>query len=259
MANQSTSPRSVGAAIALLLAIGAGGGGVYLADQLYYGPMREQKQLVENLKTIVERLTRDERVAQVMVTEQTANPLTTTVRFQEVDYANNPIGEPISCKMDGDEIYFDTLVIKFDDGIKSLNDPQMVEKLKRKDGADDLAGKSIILFRRIFSDKQRPESGCTIDAPGSAPTPYKTPPTALEQELWHDFWKIANDPDVAKARGIRAAHGEAVSMKIEKDKIYVIEKRAAGDLTIRPEKIPAVMRNPAPPPPASPAPNPNQK
>ena len=86
MANLTASkPRSAAAMIVLLAAIGAGGGGVYLADQLYYGPMREQKQLIENLKSIVDKLTKDQRIAQVMVTEQTTEPLTTTVRFQEVD------------------------------------------------------------------------------------------------------------------------------------------------------------------------------
>ena len=228
--------------VALMAVVGAGAGGVYLADQLYYKPLREQKQLVENLKTILDRLTKDVRMAEVIVLKQTTDPLRTTIRFQEVDEQDSPVGPAREMSLDGDEIYFDTLVIKFDEKFKPLDD----ERLKQKDAGVELSGKSIIIFRRIFSDKLQPDKGEPLDMQGQEPLVYagKAAPTAFERELWQDFWKLAADPDLAKSRGVRAAHGEAVSTKVQPDKIYIIEKRATGELTIRPEKIRPVMRNP---------------
>ena len=43
--------------------------------------------------------------------------------------------------MDGDEIYFDTLVIKFEDRIQAdSDDSKLQEQLKQKDGRRDLVG-----------------------------------------------------------------------------------------------------------------------
>src|SRR4029079_5533394 len=125
-----------------------------------------------------------------------------------------PVGEAKTCKLEGDEIYIDTLVIKFEDKFKPLDDPKLQEQLKQQGGGAELVGKSIILFRRIFSDKLKPESGCTLDSKGEAPIPYKTPATKFEQELWQDFWKIGNDPELAKSRGVEAAYGSAVMQKM---------------------------------------------
>ena len=50
----------------------------------------------------------------------------------------------------------------------------------------------------------------------------------FEQTIWTNFWKYANDPQLAKAAGIRAMHGEAPSMRLEKGKLYSIELRASG-------------------------------
>ena len=242
MANGIQKAKNSAVVVTLMAMVGAGAGGVYLADQMYYKPMREQKQLVDNLKTILDRLTRDVRIAEVTVVKQTADPVKTTIRFQEVDEKENPIGTPREIEFDGSEIYFDAFVIKFEENFKPLDD----ERLKQKDAGVELAGKSIIIFRRIFSDKLQPEKGIVIDKDNEEPLVYagKSTPDALERDLWRDFWKLANDPDLAKARGVRAAHGEAVYSKLEPDKVYIIEKRASGDLTIRPEKIRSVLRKP---------------
>ena len=243
MPNESTSkPRSAAALIVLMAAIGAGAGGVYLADQLYYKPLREQKQMVENLKAIVEKLTKEQRIAEVMVVEQTADPLTTTVRFQEVDENDNPVGAARTFKLEGSEVYIDMLVIKFADGFKPLNDEKLDEQLKQKGGGADLVGRSIILFRRIFSDKLKPESGLVLDTKGEAPVPYKTPSTKFEQDLWQDFWKLANDPDLAKSRGVEKTYGVAVYLKMERDNVYIVEKRGTGDPSIRKLPVPPVLR-----------------
>ena len=241
MPSQSSfSPKTVILLLFVALSIGAGAAGVYLADRFYYKPLREQKQLIENLKSIVERLTKEVRVAEVAVLEQTQNPLTTKIRFVEVDEHGEKIGEAKTFTIHGNEAYFDSLVIKFEERFKPLDEPA----LKDTDAARHLLDKSIILFRRIFSEKQKPEDGFPLDIPGQPPEPYlgKTPPSQFEQNLWKDFWALANDPKLAKERGVRAAHGQAVSIKLQPNKYYVLERRLSGDMTIRPVDVPAVMR-----------------
>ena len=56
----------------------------------------------------------------------------------------------------------------------------------------------------------------------------------FEKKLWGDFWEFANDPKKAAEMGIRAANGEAVSVKVREGKTYSISLRASGGLSIRP-------------------------
>jgi len=237
----SSSPRRALNVVFLLLMIAAGAAGVYLADRLYYAPLREQQRLIADLKTVVEQLTRDIRVAQVTVVSQTADPLTTTLKFVEVDANEQPLSPPQTFSSAGDEAYFDALVIKFEDSFTPLRDLP----LKREEVAEPLKHKAIIFFRRVFSDRQKPEDGFAIDTPGQAPGAYQRagPPSGFAQQLWAQFWELANNPALAKEHGIRAAHGQAVSMKLRKGKYYVIEQRVSGDMTIRPVEVPAVLKN----------------
>lgn len=236
----SITPKTLIMLLFVILSIGAGAAGIYLADRLYYKPLREQKQLIENLKSIVERLTRDVRVAEVAVIEQRQSPLTTKFRFVEVDENGEKIGESKIFTIPGDEIYFDSLVIKFEERYKPLDEIA----LKDADTARHLLDKSIIIFRRLFSDKQKPEDGFPLDVSGQSPEPYRgsSVPTQFEQNLWKEFWELANNPKLAKERGVRAAHGQAVYTKLQPNKYYVLERRLSGDMTIRPVDVPAVMR-----------------
>ena len=211
----------------------------YLAEKLYFGPLREQQRLISNLKTIVEELTRDLRIAEVHVVNQEGEPLQTTFRFVEVDEQREPIGAPKLFTINGDVAYFDTLVIKFEDSFAP------VEKLPLSEAVlqSYLARKAIIFFRRVFSDKQNPEDGFPLDTPGNPPGPYRpgAAMTPFERQLWKEFWDLANDPRLAASRGVRAAHGQAVYTKLQPGKYYVLEKRLSGDLTIRPVDLPAAV------------------
>lgn len=233
-------PKRIALLVLALLAIAAGAGGVYLAEKLYYGPLREQQRLVANLKTIVEQLTRDIRMAEVAVVSQTAEPLKTTFRFIEVDAKGQAVSAAKTFTVAGEEVYFDALVIKFEEPFKPLSDLP----LKQQELAPPLMNKAIIFFRRVFSDKQKPEDGFPLDAPGQPPEPYrhKAAASAFEQQLWAQFWELANDSKLAKEHGVRAAHGQAVSMKLQAGKYYVLEQRLTGDMTIRPVDVPAVLK-----------------
>lgn len=223
--------------ILLLLLAGAAGGGAYLAERLYYGPMREQQRLVANLKTVVERLTKDERLAQVMVIDQT--PERTKFKFVEINDKGEKFGPPQVFDVEGNRAYFETFVIQF----KGKYDPQNDLPLKDDKVSEELLGRSIIYFRGVFGSKQKPEDAFIIDKPKEAPLPYRgsEKPSALELQLWDEFWKLATDPDLAAKHGVHSAHGQAPFTELKKGYYYIIEKRRDGPPTIRVEKVPAVM------------------
>jgi len=237
MNNRGAASKKVLGASLLAIVVAAGSAGVYLAENLYYGPMREQQRLVTNLKSIVEQLTKDVRVAQVYVMDQSNGR--TKFKFVEVDEKGQRLSEPKVFDIEGDIAYFDTLVIKFDDPFTPINELA----LKKETLNPELLHKSIIFFRRVFSEKQKPEEGIALDTPNQPPAPYQVrEPSDLEKQLWKEFWTLANDPKLAKERGVRAAHGQAVYTQLKKDKYYVLEQRLSGDMTIRPIDVPAVMK-----------------
>src|SRR5207245_1415120 len=120
-------------------------------------------------------------------------------RFTELDSQGDIVGEPRELTLEGDEVYVDALVIKFEDNFVTAGDA--------------LKGKALLLFRRVFTDRRRPAEGDVLDREGQIPQSYaaERAPTAFERELWARFWELANDPDEARRRGVRALHGEAVS------------------------------------------------
>ena len=224
-----------------LVFVAAAAGGVYLADRMVLAPGRAmQRQLAEKdaqIRTLTERnqaleaavrlLRHAERRARLVVLEQTPGPeghQRTRVRFTEVDSQGDPVGEPRELTLEGDEVYVDTLVIKFEDDFVTAGDA--------------LKGKALLLFRRIFTDRKRPAEGEVLDKEGQIPQSYaaERAPTAFERELWARFWELANDPEEAKKRGVRALHGEAVSTRLRKDRVYSITLRSTGELAIQPIK-----------------------
>ena len=159
--------KSVSAMIWTAVLLAAIAAGVYLAEKLYLGPLREQQRLVSNLKAIVSELTRDIRVAEVSVVNQGGDPLQTTFRFVEVDERREPLAPVKVFTISGDVAYFDTLVIKFEDSFMPLEKLPLSDEILRS----HLARKAIIFFRRVFSEKQKPEAGFPLDTPGDPPGP----------------------------------------------------------------------------------------
>jgi hypothetical protein len=223
----------------LIVVVGVGSGGVYLADRLVLEPRREQeRQLAERdrqiealtrktqaLEMAIRLLTHTERRARVVVLDQRREPdgqTTTRIRFGELDAGGAAVGEPREFSLTGDEVYFDTLVVKFED--------RFVE------GGDALRGRSLLLFRRIFTDRGRPADGPVLDREGQVPQAYAAEhaPSAFEREIWARFWELANDPAEAQRRGLRALHGDAVSIKLKRDASYTITFRSTGELSVRP-------------------------
>lgn len=193
-------------------------------------------QQIDRLNLALRLLKVDRRMAQVAVVDQSFDDKTdpekatsTRFRFVEVDPSGKPIGQSREYTIEGDLLYVDAWIVKFDDELVQEGDP--------------LRSSSLCLFRRLFGEHQKPSDGYTIDPPFERPEIYggSDQLSTLEEDAWTYFWEYANDPEKASEAGIRAAHGEAPSMKLLKGNIYNLSLRASDGLSITPEKLPAVV------------------
>lgn len=186
----------------------------------------DQKIEIERLDTALAFLKVDHRLAEIKVIDQGTDEKSgepfSTIEFVEVNDEGAEIDQPRQFRIRGDIVYIDYWIVKFEDVYIETSD------LDRST--------SICLFRRIFGEFQQPQEGYVLDEVGVRPTAYARGGKAseFEQKIWDDFWNIANDPEKAKGLGIRAAHGEAVSTKLQKGNKYKLELRASGGLTITP-------------------------
>ncbi len=189
-----------------------------------------KNEKIEKLDTSLRLLKVNHRVAWLTVLEQDTDPATnqlyTIGQFVEVNDKGERLGEPRQFRINGDVVYVDNWVVKFDD--------------KYVEQAEIDRATSLVLFRRIFGESQTPNDGIPLDAVGSRPQAYGNgnQMSEFEQRIWDDFWTIANDEAKAKELGIRAAHGEAPSMKLQKGKSYKIQLRASDGLSITPDSGP---------------------
>jgi hypothetical protein len=219
--------------------VAAAAGSVYLAYELVIVPRRalqdqireqkdsivkleQEKQRLEGYLTILKHIDRRARVEVLRQAKDQQGNLQTTIRFTEIDSTGKPISVSRELTLPGQEVYFDTLVIKFDDHFIEQSDP--------------LKGQALMLFRRIFSSTQRPEDGFVIDMDGQAPEIYaeRQAPSGFEKEIWKRFWELANDEKSAKEHGVRAIHGDAPYMRLEPDRVYEVLLRSTGEVIITP-------------------------
>lgn len=195
---------------------------------------------IDQLETSLHLLKVDHRLAQVTVLDQTTDDETGTtvseIEFLEINDEGAAIGQPRTFQIEGDLLYVDHWVVKFDESYVERSDVHR--------------STSICLFRRLFGEFQEPSDGFELDEVGSRPHAYARggKPSEFEESIWNDFWNIANDPAKAREMGIRAAHGEAVAIRLRKGMTYRVMLRASDGLSITP-----VDDAPDPSKPASPA------
>jgi hypothetical protein len=203
--------------------------------------LEEKAAEVERLEVAMQLLKVRSRLARLTVLDQRELPqsesnqaaanqgeagtptnLMTRVEFVEVNEHGDPIGEAKQFDIIGDMVYIDYLRVTFDD--------------KYIEQSDLDRSTAIALFQRIFGEHQDPADGFLLDTVGTRPTAYArgTDMSDFERKIWNDFWLIANDSQRAAELGIHAAHGSAVSMRVQPGKTYEIELRATGDMTMRP-------------------------
>jgi hypothetical protein len=184
--------------------------------------LEQEKQRLEAYLKILKHIDRRARVEVLRQAKDQQGNLQTTIRFTEVDDTGKPITASRELSLPGQEVYFDTLVIKFDDHFVEQDDP--------------VKGRALMLFRRIFSSTMRAEDGFVIDMEGQVPQVYadRQTPSDFEQGLWKRFWELANNEKLAKEHGVRAIHGDAPYMRMEPDRVYEICLRSTGEVIITP-------------------------
>ena len=196
----------------------------YTEQQRRVAELEEQKRTLE---LVVDRLSADNRVAEILVTAQRIDQGVKETTLLFVEYARD--GRPLPPRqfvVRGDNIHIDAKVIRF-------------ERHFVKEG-DQLRGKSIALFTKIYGDAQTPDSATPIDTPGSIPDQYRGADpkvTAFEQNLWKDFWKLAEDDTFRQTHGVRLAWGEGAWGPFQPGRLYTATLEAAGGLTIKSEPL----------------------
>ena len=188
--------------------------------------VEEKGKRIRALEAALRLLKVDYRLARVEILSQDAAPdgaVTTRLRFVELDGEGQPLGEGQELSVVGRRVYVESLVVKFED--------DYVE------GGDFLRGTSVCLFTRAFGESQAPEDGAPLEVAGRRPRVYAgdEQPDPFYDDLWARFWEYANDPEAARARGVRAIHGEAPFLEVAPGKTYLLELRASGGLSFRAE------------------------
>ncbi len=227
--------RTTAKLLGLFVLVIAGSSGI-IAYHNHFAAERKVEQLQEEkkqLQQIVKRLSEEKRVAEVLVTEQATvdGELHTTLIFVEYAKDGSPL-PPKSFSFVGKMAHIDAMVIKFDRGFVEENDA--------------LRGHSIALFTKIYGDKQSPAEATPIDEPGTIPSVYRGADpriTRVETELWQNFWKLADDPEYRKSKGVRVAMGEGVWRYFWPEHVYTLTLDADGGLNIIANPIDGVWKD----------------
>jgi len=208
-------------------AVGGAGFWVYSFLSAKDRQIEEQRRVIGELGQKLDRSWSSDIVADLRVDGVEAG----TMKLTFIQYQPGT-EKPVFRKdftLPGEEVYVDALVVSFE--------RPLVE------AADGLRGKSLLLFRRAFGDKQQPVDGVALTAASAAdevPALYAVDPkpSDFEKQIWADFWQLANDPTKAKERGVRVAQGEAPHVKAAPGQVYKLTLRASAGLEMTP-RIPA--------------------
>lgn len=167
----------------------------------------------------------DRRIGRLSVISQEkpegAERVESVIEFVEFNEQGQPITDPQRFKIDGDMVYVNGKVVKFEDELVETNDP--------------LRSASIYILQKIYGEHQKPIEGFTIDKEGERPEAYglRDTPNDFEQKIWNNFWDIANDPVKAAEYGVRAAQEESEGMRVQPGKQYDVQIRSSDGLTIK--------------------------
>jgi hypothetical protein len=184
--------------------------------------LKENKELqkaITNLKT-----ERQIGYAKVISQVQAEGKLITKLKFVETDKKDmlKRVLEK-EYELEGDVIHFDALIVKFDQ--------QLV-----MDGRE----RALYLWRRVYSDKMRPEDGFAIETEGDEPKRYADLAGKLNLKdktlFWKEIWKLADDKERLAQYGVTAIYGNVVYRKVHPGLVYVFKISSTGSLY--PEVIP---------------------
>jgi len=211
--------------LALLGALGAGG-------WWFYQGRRE----VQVLRRMVERLTAEQRVAEVWVEEHQCDaqgrPVKVRLKVLEFGTDGKPL-EPVFCEFSvNDVIHFEAMVIR-------LNDELIMEG----------EGKSVYFFRRAFAldDDGDTYEKCDINKPMEIPGGYRITSgdarvAEIESRYWKSFWRYALDEEQRREAGVKTAQIEAPATRFVPDRIYRLVLEHDGGLYIQASPVPAILK-----------------
>lgn len=197
---------------------------------IYFLKLYRQKIV---LSKIIQRLSAESRIAQVIVTKLEKDSATgkeyTTIKFLEYDSQGKPI-QPKYFTFAGNIIQFQALVIRFED-IYVRN-------------ADKLRGKSAYIFWKVFSLDGKNTREYEINKAYQIPTGYKINRVSsrFEENLWREFWDYALNAQKAKKMGIKCAQIEAPGTKFVPGIIYTIKIEHDGGLRIESKPLEPILK-----------------
>lgn len=186
------------------------------------------------LKKIIERLSAESRVAEVLVTDthidHRTNKTYTTIKFLEYDTSNNPLPEKYFTFSEN-IIHFQALVIRFDDFY-----------IKK---GDSLKGKSAYIFMKAFVLTDKGAEIFKINGINEVPSGYKVigAKNSFERKLWQRFWEYALGAKEAQAIGIKNVQIEAPATKFIPGMLYTIKIEHDGGLRIDSREVSPIFKN----------------
>jgi hypothetical protein len=185
------------------------------------------------LKKMIERLSADSRIAEVLVTKSEYNEQTksvdTTIKFLEYDTSGQPL-VPKYFTFQGNIIQFQSLVIRFED--------DFVRK------GDKLKGKSAYLFMKAFILRGSKTQEFEITNINEIPAGYQVSkePSIHESDLWEQFWNYALDPDLRSQMGIKNVQIEAPGSIFVPGTIYTLKIEHDGGIRIDTRPLPEIVK-----------------
>jgi len=185
------------------------------------------------LKQMIERLSADSRIAEVVVTkselDESTGKVLTTIKFLEYDAQSKPL-PPKYFTFRGNVIQFQSLVIRFSD--------ELVKK------GDKLRGKSAYLFLKAFVLDTKDTQIFEITPSEGVPSGYRTAAKTsdYEQSLWSNFWMYALDAETRGKSGIKNAQIEAPGTLFLPGTIYILKIEHDGGMRIDTRPVPEILK-----------------
>ncbi|MCC7293131.1 MAG: hypothetical protein IT449_13810 [Phycisphaerales bacterium] len=174
----------------------------------------------ERLRAFAERLQSSRRAAQLDVVRQyqDAQGRTRSVLVWQEIGKDGLLGRPLAVETIGSQVYVEGRVLKFE--------PKLLEQPHADEGA------SLVMFRRLFGDKQTPDSAIELDR-ATGPPIAPEDPMSSRQQLWDRFWELAENPELAKQFSVRVAQCEAPSVRVRPGQVWEVSLDTAGGLNLR--------------------------
>ncbi len=182
------------------------------------------EQKVRDHEQMIERLSRTRRLAHVLILGQTIDEdgtvAQTDLRLIELDDEGGELARN-DFTIPGDMLFIDAWTVKFDHDKVAQGHP--------------LFGRTLLLLRRIYSDRMAPIDGFPIDTPGSVPPGYAVGMVSqFEKRIWAHFWELATDPELARLMDVRVAQGEAVYKPVRTNQVFELIVDASGGMSLTP-------------------------